>query len=195
MVGSTGTAPGAWERDRSQRVFFAIVPDATARRALAALANEVQRSAGGRAARQENLHLTLAFIGNIAPECVEGLASIGADAAQACAPFPLCIDRVGSFREARVAWAGMEAAPDELQCLFDRLRFSLGAAGLPTERRAFHPHVTLARRCTRALPGAATGSVAWHVDSIVLMASEAAPGGARYRVLAQWPLAGAAALP
>jgi len=44
MAGSTGTAAGARERDRSPRVFFAIVPDAAARRALAALANEVQRS-------------------------------------------------------------------------------------------------------------------------------------------------------
>ena len=79
--------------------------------------------------------------------------------------------------------------------LDDRAQDQAVAAGLSTERRAFHPHVTLARHCVRGLPGARIAPVGWRVESIALMASETLPGGPRYRALGSWPLAGAAPLP
>jgi len=177
------------------RLFFAVVPDAAARAALAALAREVARETGGRAPREENLHLTLAFLGNLPRERIAELTAIGAAAAAAATPFPLALERVGAFREAGVAWAGTETVPAPMQRLFEELRALLRAAGLPTERRAFHPHVTLARRCRRGPPIAAMAPVAWRVESIVLMASETRPDGAHYRALASWPLAAASPLP
>ena len=177
------------------RLFFAVVPDAAARAALAALAREVARETGGRAPREENLHLTLAFLGNQPRERIAELEAIGAAAAAAAAPFPLTLERVGAFREAGVAWAGTEAVPAPMQRVFERLRSLLHAAGLPTERRTFHPHLTLARRCRSGPRAVATAPVAWRVESIVLMASETHPDGPRYRALASWPLAAASALP
>ena len=176
------------------RLFFALAPDAGAREALAELAREVAQDTGGRAPRAENLHLTLAFLGNVAPRRIRELDAIGATTAAAAEPFVLTLDAVGAFRAAGIAWAGTEAVPAELQRMFERLRSLLRAAGFSTERRAFAAHVTLARRCVRALPGGRPAPVAWRVDAIDLMASQTLPDGPRYRRLSSWPLAGAASL-
>jgi 2'-5' RNA ligase len=85
--------------------------------------------------------------------------------------------------------------PPELERLFEALRAALRAGDLPAERRAFHPHVTLARRCRRDLAPRAMTPLAWRVETLTLMASETLPDGPRYRELACWPLAAAAALP
>jgi len=195
MSGANGTTRQTRNRGPSARLFFALVPDTGARDTLVTLAQDVVRDTGGRAPRAENLHLTLAFLGNVPQRRLEELKTIGARAAAAAAPFLLTLDSVGVFREAGVAWAGTEAVPDELQRLFDGLRSLLRAADLPTEHRAFHPHLTLARRCVRGLRSAAMAPVAWRVESIALMASETLPAGPRYRELASWPLAAACPLP
>jgi 2'-5' RNA ligase len=174
--------------DPPLRLFFALQPDAGARRSLAALARDVANATGGRAPRAENLHLTLAFLGDVARARLVAVEAIGATAAPAVEPFLLTLDRVGCFRNAGVAWAGAAVVPPALQRLFDVLRDALGAARLPVERRDFHAHVTLARRCTRALPDAPIASIAWRADALALMASETQPGGPRYRQLAAWPL-------
>ena len=189
-MGSVNEGAAKGEGGAPARLFFAVVPDAAARRALAALAREAQSATGGRAPREENLHLTLAFLGNVAPRRIGELEAIGAQAAAVAAPFLLKLESVGAFREAGVAWAGTAAVPESLQRVFDSLRSLLRAAGLPAERRPFHPHVTLARRCVRGPSAVTMAPVAWRVESIVLMASETLPGGPRYRELASWPLAG-----
>lgn len=175
------------------RLFFALQPDARARRLLAELARDVANATGGRAPGAGNLHVTLAFLGDVAPARVVAVEAIGAMAASAVAPFLLTLDRVGYFRNAGVAWAGTGAVPPGLQRLFDVLRDALQAARLPVERRAFHPHVTLARRCTRVLPEAPIAQsthIVWRADALTLMASDTLPGGSRYRQLAVWPLPG-----
>jgi 2'-5' RNA ligase len=182
-------------RGQSARLFYALVPDAGVRHALAGLARDVARESGGRAARAENLHLTLAFLGNVPQEHCGELAAIGAKAAEAAAPFLLTLGVLGVFRDAGVAWAGPPAIPAGLRQIFDALRAALHDAALPTERREFNPHVTLARRCLRGLSASAMAPLAWRVDSITLMASETLPEGVRYRELASWPLAGTTRLP
>ena len=179
----------------SARLFYAVVPDDAARLALAKLARDVARETAGRAARAENLQLTLAFLGHVPAEHSAALAGIGAGAAQAAAPFLLTRDALGVFRDAGVAWAGSRMVPAGLRQTFDALRAALRDAALPTERRGFNPHVTLAPRCRRGLSATAMPPLAGRVDSIVLMASETLPEAARYRALESWPLAGTTPLP
>jgi RNA 2',3'-cyclic 3'-phosphodiesterase len=170
------------------RLFFAVVPDAGARRSLAALAHDVARAAGGRPPRDANLHLTLAFVGSVPAGRVVQIEAIGARAAAAVPPFLLTLDGVGLFREAAVAWAGPDRIPPELQLMFDTLRDGLQASRLPFERRAFHPHVTLARHCARPLSGMAMAPVEWWVGAVALIASDTLPEGPRYREIASWRL-------
>ena len=61
-------------KPRTARVFFALWPDADARVALAALAREIAARTKGRAPPAANLHMTLAFIGEVPPERIGALS-------------------------------------------------------------------------------------------------------------------------
>ncbi len=94
---------------------------------------------------EENLHLTLRFVGDVdkhvATDLDEELAAIDSDA------FALRLRGVGHFDRrgaARALWAGIETSP-ELSTLQSRIEKAAVRAGLEPERRKFHPHVTLAR--------------------------------------------------
>jgi 2'-5' RNA ligase len=147
----------------------------------------------GRPPPAENLHLTLAFLGQVNADRRAALAVIGSAAAAAAPPFVLTLDRVGAFRGAGIAWAGTDRSPPELLRLVAALNDGLAAAGLPVERRPFHPHVTLARRGARAPEGIAPAPLSWRVDRLVLMASDTLPARPRYREVDAWPLSGSAA--
>ena len=170
------------------RVFFALWPDAGARDALSALARDTAAQARGRAPSAANLHLTLAFLGDVVATRIAALHVIGSAVASAVPPFTLTLDRVGAFGDGGIAWAGTSAAPRELERLVQLLGGALAQGGFPTERRAFHPHVTLARRCRSHAGAGTTASIAWNVEGITLNASERSPRGPRYCELGAWPL-------
>jgi 2'-5' RNA ligase len=66
------------------RVFFALWPSPEAARQLAAVAASFAAAAGGRATRLESLHLTLAFLGDVAVDRLPELER----AARECAAKP-----------------------------------------------------------------------------------------------------------
>ena len=173
------------------RVFFALWPDAAARERLAELARDVVRQAGGRASRPADHHLTLAFVGEVAPARIAALERIGAKAAREAAPFVLTLDRLGGFHRTGIGWLGAGAAPPELGRLVVALRAGLAAAAFAVEEPPFRAHVTLARRCGAVAP-ATIDPIAWRVERAKLTASELRPEGSRYRDLAWWPLTGVA---
>ena len=175
------------------RVFFALWPNAGARDALWALARDTAAQTGGRAPSAGNVHLTLAFLGDVAAARIAALDAIGLAVAAAVPPFTLTLDRVGAFGDGRIAWAGASAPPRDLERLVQSLTGALAQEGFPTERRAFHPHVTLARHCRRPAGSATIASIAWRVEQITLNASELSPRGPRYRELGAWPLGSGAA--
>jgi 2'-5' RNA ligase len=170
------------------RTFFALWPDAGAGEALAALAHDIAARMDGRATVAGNLHMTLAFLGDVAATRIGTLGEIGGAAASEAPPFALALDRVGTFRGAGIAWAGTSMPPAGLLHLVRRLGEALSASGFAIEQRAFHPHVTLARRCRRPGGGAAAAPIAWTVARLSLNVSERASAGPRYRELAGWPL-------
>ncbi|MDP3715536.1 MAG: RNA 2',3'-cyclic phosphodiesterase [Burkholderiales bacterium] len=169
------------------RLFFALWPDASLRSALAAQAKSLQDECGGRATAASNLHLTLAFLGDIDGARLSELSRIAAEAAN-LAPFALILERIGWWPRQHLVWAAPRDCPPGLQALVETLAGSLRAAAFHTERRRFLPHVTLLRdvRCAPvALP---CYLPLWRVSEFVLVASERSAGGARYRVLGAWPL-------
>ncbi len=172
----------------SLRVFFALWPDARARDALAVLAGAAAARAQGRAAAAANLHLTLAFLGDVPSPRVASLQSIGAAAASAVRPFALTLDRVGAFREAGIAWAGASAVPVELERLAALLHDALAAQNVAIERRAFRPHITLARRCRKRVSASVVTPITWTVTRMTLNASDLSSGVPRYHEVAGWPL-------
>lgn len=169
------------------RVFFALWPNATARERIAALAHEVVGKAGGRAPRPENIHLTVAFVGNVTSDRQAKLKRIGAAAARSVAPFTLELDRLGTFHHEGIAWLGTDVVPNALQDLVFALRNGLAAEAFPVEQRLYRAHVTLARRCG-PVAMATIAPISWRIERLTLNASELHPAGSLYRELGAWPL-------
>ncbi len=97
--------------------------------------------------RRDNLHLTLAFLGENGPEQAESArAALKAVRAE---PFWLQIGGIGCFRRegGDIYWAGVEKS-QALGSLYDTLKAELRARNLRTEDRPFHPHLTLARQAS-----------------------------------------------
>jgi len=171
----------------THRLFFALWPDAPARAALVRLAHEIAHHGHGKAPREDNLHITLAFLGPIAAERVGALERIGRAAATGITPFELSLERVGGTGFG-IAWLSPDGVPPSLAALHAALAAGLAREGFPTERRMFRPHLTLARHCARAAHRGAVQPVHWAVERLSLVESTLAAGGSRYREVAGWAL-------
>jgi 2'-5' RNA ligase len=140
----------------------------------------------GRRTRDESLHLTLAFIGDVD---VENLPSLLAPPARVLTPaFLLTLDDWGCWARNGIGWAAPSRIPAALLDLAGNLQGWLRDAGFELERRPFTPHVTLVRdaQCM-PLPESLT-PIEWRVKEFALMHSQLLPGGARYEMLRAWSL-------
>ena len=123
------------------RLFVAIRPPEAVRDLLI---DAMDDSADFRWQDDEQLHLTLRFIGEVERPLAEDLA--GALGMIRAAPFGLRIVGVGRFeqRSSGALWAFVEPrAP--VSALAAKVERGCQQAGLEPERRVFHPHITLAR--------------------------------------------------
>jgi RNA 2',3'-cyclic 3'-phosphodiesterase len=125
----------------AERWFFAIWPDDAVRAALASRLPELL-AVGVRPTHPSDFHLTLAFLGPLAPD-VLGCAERAADRIRAHG-FDLELDRVGRFARARVLWCAPASTPEPLAVLVSDLQAALH---LRSRRRSrpYRPHITLAR--------------------------------------------------
>jgi 2'-5' RNA ligase len=166
------------------RLFFAVWPGEEAAMRLAEASRWLAALAGGKPVPREKIHLTLAFLGELTREETDRALEVGAQ--MRSPPFGMALDNVGSFRGARVAWAGCSATPPALAALQSRLEEALRERGLRSEERPFVPHVTLARRIARSVPLAPLPTVEWNVRSLTLARSETGTG--RYSIVEGWNL-------
>ncbi|MCL4801679.1 MAG: RNA 2',3'-cyclic phosphodiesterase [Burkholderiales bacterium] len=166
------------------RLFFALWPDDAVRDALAAWARELHRACGGRTTRPQNLHVTLAFLGDTdGGRLPELKAAAGSVAPRA---FELVLDRPGYWKHNRIAWAGASETPEALQAMVVDLRAALGAAGFRFDEKPFVSHVTLLRKgnSPRALPR--LDPIVWRGCGFTLIRSVPGAEGSDYAVEAEW---------
>jgi len=163
------------------RIFFALWPDATTARAIAAAAREL--CADGKPVARERLHLTLAFHGRIDAAAT---AELRRRARAVHLPaFNLQLERVGYFARPRILWLGPTHVPVPLQ--------QLAALLAPTDRAAgsashFQPHVSLARHAAPPAAGRFVAPIAWPVREFMLVESGAAGVAGAYACRGRWPL-------
>ena len=124
----------------SMRLFIAI----PLRNNMKKLVRDIQNSfreqnIRGNYTPEENLHITLAFIGeyNDPDEVLEAMENVSFQ------PFSVTMDRVGSFDE--IWWAGFTES-EEMNHLARKLRRALAEAGVPYDRKKFKAHVTVLRK-------------------------------------------------
>ena len=147
--------------------------------------------------RPQGTHLTLKFLGEIrdqkAGEVTEALSAL-----PAFPPFAVEVKGFGFFPDARhpsVFWAGVVAPPD-LAELARRVEDAMEKLSFARERRAFNPHLTLARfKAPRSQPElravveqqADTSLGRFEVSEFFLFESKLSPHGAEYRKVARFP--------
>lgn len=140
----------------------------------------------------DNLHVTLRFIGNVERPIAEDLAAtLGSIRFE---PFELRIVGVGRFARRRggALWAGV-APREPLAQLAAKIDRACVACGLEPEHRAYHPHATIGRwnGPEPDLRGflerhAGVGSGPWVVDSFTLFESHLLRHGAHYEAIATY---------
>jgi len=145
----------------------------------------------------ENLHITTKFIGEWPEQRLDELKSALAAIPQR-APIPIHVRKVGFFpnpHAPRVFWCGIEAPG--LEALAAETDQATATLGVPTESRAFSPHLTLARIKERvnlqplreaiaALPSLDFGQFV--ADRFFLYQSRPGPKGSVYTKLAECKL-------
>jgi 2'-5' RNA ligase len=156
--------------------------------------------AGARWVRAEGVHITLKFLGEITDKQKQGVeAALGHIRA---ASFDLTVCGLGFFpseRRPRVFWVGIEAG-ETLSLLASAIDDALLPLGFEKEKRAFTPHLTLARLD----PAAKTGNPAsaaqrfmerqqpnfgtMTASEFFLFQSKLSPRGAQYTKLARFRL-------
>jgi len=149
-----------------------------------------------------DLHLTLRFAGDMDNRLADEFAHAVNEITH-IRVFNMRLKGLGTFgnRDPRLIWAGVEAGP-ELKSLFRAHEAAARAAGLPPERRAFHPHITIARlrhprvealaKFLQRNAGFQTKS--FLISHATLFSAKPKTGGGPYVVEQNIPLAGALAL-
>lgn len=168
-----------------RRLFLALWPIDAVRRQLAESAIHV---AGRRRIPDENLHLTLVFLG---ATDADRLAAYETALVDLVIPIlTLTLDRYGYWPRSRILWLGCSETPPVLTALVADLHDRLRGCGFIPERRAFQAHVTLARNFPGPVPTQTPVSpIHWLVTGMALVESLPARTGSCYRVLRGWPLA------
>ena len=159
------------------RLFIAIQLSDGMRAALGEVQDDLYRQGvRGNYTPAENLHLTLAFIGEYGdPERVlDVIRSVP------FAPFELRLEGIGAFGD--LWWVGLERS-EALQNYVRKLRRALAEADIPFDRKRFTPHITLLRRANAdmaRLRGISVVRVGMTVDHPSLMRSDRGKGGMIY---------------
>ena len=174
------------------RLFVAIRPPEAIRDRLI---DAMEDSPELRWVGDEQLHLTLRFIGEVerplADDIALALTRIRSDR------FELRVTGVGIVerRSGGTLWAGIEPKPP-LAAVAAKVERACVAAGLEPEHRAFHPHITLARFNRASATAAqaflertrALASPPFAVTSFILYESHLSRHGPHYDKVAEFPL-------
>lgn len=158
------------------RLFIAIQLSEKMRKALVScLHDQKKQGVEGNYVPAQNLHLTLAFIGEYRdPEQVKRiLASVPLPA------FRLALSEKGNF--GNILWAGVKGN-QKLKTYVRDLRAALKNAGIPFEDDRFTPHITLIRKVSARSPYQVhLPKAEMEVKRASLMKSETKNGKVTYR--------------
>ena len=150
----------------------------------------------------ENMHLTLKFLGDIAPSNVEMLSQMVRGEADLFPCFEFHVGGLGSFpniKRPRVLYIGIQA-PATLEALQRGIESATRRLGYESEERGFSPHLTIGRvrqnvtateqqTIRRLLEQTEIDSLGTaRVDSVHLYRSDLRPSGSVYTRLYSAPL-------
>ena len=160
------------------RLFLAIQFQDNMKEALLELQSQWRKiGVRGHFVPAENLHLTLAFIGEYGnPDTVlDAISSVS------FSPFTIQLDGAGNFYD--TYWAGVTPNNELTHCV-RRLRRALAENNIPFDRKNFVPHITLVRKgdCPIGLEAMLKNlpSASMNVSELSLMRSDRGKNGMIY---------------
>lgn len=178
--------------EERQRLFVALWPNDLVRQQLAAAIP--QPTEAGRAIPLENLHVTLAFLGDVATSRIPELGELAASLSWR--PFTLSLVRLEVWNRSLVCLVPDEL-PEQLAVLARNVSRELQARSFEVDARDYRAHVTLIRERRRGarkplMQERRDGdrldtAIVWDVDEIALVRSRTSPAGSRYEVIGSWP--------
>lgn len=161
------------------RLFFAAWPPAQTAVALHAWAAGL----AGRAVARENIHLTLAFLGEADP--AKAIAAAGRVRG---VRHELPIEEGRFWKKNQIVWVGPREMPPALDSLVKSLHIELDRDAFVLDRRPFAAHVTLLRKARDPQEMPPLPGVAWPVSEFVLVRSRISPRGSTYEPVERFPL-------
>ena len=159
------------------RLFIAINLSDEIKKSLISAQNTMyDRGIRGNFTPQENMHLTLAFIGEYpdADLVLDALSTVS------FTPFDITLEGIGCFGD--LWWAGLkESVP--LMSVVRRIRRALSESEIPFDRKRFSPHITLIRKASGKMPGIQIRPASMAVSTISLLRSDRGRNGMIYTEL------------
>ena len=151
--------------------------------------------------REDNLHLTLKFLGDVPVARIVDVSAAASAAARASDPFELILGGCGVFPtkgKPSVLWIGIEDPRGGLHKVQQSLEEECAARGFTRDSRAFHPHLTIARiRKPQRMKDLAAAHLAsdfpaqtFTAKELVVFRSELLPQGSRHTPISRHELSG-----
>jgi len=169
------------------RLFFALLPDAVSSEHLSRAAETLELAGHARLVIPRNLHITLAFVGDVSDIDMQTVHDM-----RATLRMRRCAFRLDSFEywsKSQAIVLTVQNNPIELCDLARKLRDAIAAR---VHRRhddwEWRAHVTLARKVAQATVLPAMSPILWVPSSFSLVRSDTGQNGSVYTVVDSWPL-------
>jgi 2'-5' RNA ligase len=178
------------------RSFIAVEISDNARSEITRILNKFsQEDTGARWVKQDNLHITLLFLGEVSEGFITKAEKELTIIAQSQKQFEMSFKNIGAFpslHSPRIIWIGVGQGADELIDLQGKIESAFTKIGYEPEARKFHPHLTIGRVKFRfnnpQIFETHYQSEVFGVKSVVLFKSTLMPQGSIYEKIKEFPL-------
>jgi 2'-5' RNA ligase len=135
----------------------------------------------------DNLHVTLAFLGQVQDRYLEELFELAGQVRSD--PFELKISQLGFWSKPKILWIGPENIPQSISELAKLLGIVRRRMGLRADKKEFLPHISIARRCEMPPPASVLKpDFTIYFDRFTLFESSRIKSGLYYRAVQDWIL-------
>ena len=135
----------------------------------------------------DNLHVTLAFLGEVQDRYLEELFDLATQVQSG--PFDLRINQLGFWSKPRILWIGPDEVPQEVSQLAKMLGNVRRRMGFRADKKEFLPHISIARKCEMPPPASALKpDFTIYFDRFTLFESSRIKSGLYYRAVQDWML-------
>lgn len=170
----------------SARYFFALWPNLTLAKRLQQLILSLPHSFSKSIVHLEDIHLTLAYVGNVSLEALERIKQYASRIE--IEPFEVIINELNHWPKARSCWLGLNHPPATLYALAYQLELCKIASGCLPEKKAYIPHLTMVKKTDTSLSAINIDYTPWDIKEFVLARSYPNKTSPSYDIVARWPL-------